>query len=103
MHKLGHPRIKYSMCGIAFLPLAAVAASRLAMWTIKYILGAVVGSGGEPDILDTEEFEAGGAREVYGSICHRLEEDLHEMHAYATLQDISKSSGQKFNFQKCLK
>ena len=46
-----------------------------------YILGAVVGSGGEPDILDTEEFEAGG--DVYGSICHRLEEDLHEMHAYS--------------------
>ena len=37
MHDLGHPRIKYSMCGIAFLPLAAVAASRLAMWTIEYI------------------------------------------------------------------
>ena len=46
-----------------------------------YNLGAVVGSGGEPDILDTEEFQAGG--EVYGSICHRLEEDLHEVHAYS--------------------
>ena len=49
-----------------------------------YNLGAVVGSGGEPDILDTEEFQAGG--EVYGSICHRLEEDLHEMHAYSHIE-----------------
>ena len=38
MHKLGHSRIKCSVCGIAFLPLAAVAASRLAMWTIEYII-----------------------------------------------------------------
>ena len=36
MHKLGHPRIKYSMCGIGIPPLAAVAASSLAMWTMKY-------------------------------------------------------------------
>ena len=47
-------------------------------------LGAVVGSGGEPDILDTEEFQAGG--EVYGSIRHRLEEDFHEMHAYSHIE-----------------
>ena len=38
---------------------------------------------GENPILDTEEFEAGGARKVYGSICQRLEEELHEVHAYA--------------------
>ena len=37
MHKLGHPRIKYSMCGIGIPTLAAIAASSLAMWTIKYI------------------------------------------------------------------
>ena len=37
MHKLGHPRIKYSMCGIGIPPVAAVAAISLAMWTIKYI------------------------------------------------------------------
>ena len=35
---------------------------------------------GENPILDTEEFEAGGVREVHGSIRHRLEEDLHEVH-----------------------